>query len=442
LPSSALFSAIFVPDAMRAAVGDRAWLQAMLDAERALAAAQAQTGLIPADAAEAIARACDADRFDPEAIGRDARAAGNPVPALVQALTSAVDGDAAGYVHWGATSQDVLDTAAMLVARQALDLILSDLDAVAAATAALADAHRETLMPGRTLMQQALPIPFGLKAARWLTAMLDARDALRAIRVGGLAAQLGGAAGTLASMGADGASVAAAFAAQLDLPEPGLPWHGDRARVARLGSALAVAAGALAKVALDVELMAQTEVGELAEPGGDGRGGSSTMPHKRNPVGSAIARACGLRVSAAAGLLLAALGQHEHERAAGAWHAEWGPLTDALAYTGGAAAAMRTVLEGLELRPERMRANLELTGGALMAEHAMMELAKHIGRGEAKRLVGAAVAGERPLREELAQDPVVAEHMSQEAIDRALDPAAYLGSSATFIDRALERYRR
>jgi 3-carboxy-cis,cis-muconate cycloisomerase len=447
LRSSALFTAIFVPDAIRDAVGDRAWLQAMLDAERALAAAQAHVGVIPAEAAAAIAEACVAERFDAEAIGRAAAAgAGNPVPALVEALGEAAGADAGRYVHWGATSQDVIDTAAMLVARRALDLILADLDAVASACVALADDHRDTLMPGRTLLQQALPIPFGLKAAMWLSGVLEARDGLLAVRGGGLAVQLGGAAGTLASMGEHGVAVLGRFAAELGLAEPALPWHTNRARVAALGSALAVAAGALAKVALDVELMAQTEVGEVAEPGGGGRGGSSTMPHKRNPVGSTLARACALRVQGAAGVLLAAMAQQEHERAAGAWHAEWESLTDALAYTGGSAAAMRTALEGLEVRPERMRANLELTRGLLLAEHAMMELAERIGRGEAKRVVEAAAAratesgGE--LRDELAADAAVSEHLSAAEIDRALDPAGYLGSADAFIDRALERYRR
>jgi 3-carboxy-cis,cis-muconate cycloisomerase len=428
------FSAIFVPGALREAVDDRAWLQAMLDAEAALARAQARADVIPADAAAAIAEACRGERFDAEAIGREARSAGNPVPALVHALTGAVTGDAAGYVHWGATSQDVLDTAAMLVARRALDLIRIELDAVMASCAGLAETHRGTLMAGRTLLQQALPTTFGLKAAGWLDAVLDARDELTALR---LDAQLGGAAGTLASMGDDGPEVLREFARELDLTEPPLPWHSSRGRVAAIGSALAITAGALAKIALDVQLLAQTEVGEVLS----GRGGSSAMPHKRNPVEAARARACALRVQGAAGVLLAAVAQQEHERAAGAWHAEWEPLSEALALTGGAASAVRDALEGLEVRPERMRENLGATGGLLLAEHAMLLLAERVGRPEARRVVEAAAAraldSGRSLRDELIEDG----QLSAEEIDRALDPARHIGSAGAFVDRALERYR-
>jgi 3-carboxy-cis,cis-muconate cycloisomerase len=420
------FDAIFVPDAMREAVDDRAWLQAMLDAEAALARAQARVRLIPPEAADAVAEACRAELFDLEAIGREARSAGNPVPALVAAVT----GDAARWFHRGATSQDILDTAAMLVAKRALELITDELDAVADGCAGLAVAHRDTIMASRTLMQQAPPTTFGLKAAGWLHAVLDAREGLAAIRP---AAQLGGAAGTLASMGEQGPDVLREFAAELGLAEPVAPWHASRGRVAALGSALAIAAGALAKTALDVELLAQTEVGEVAS----GRGGSSAMPHKRNPVEAILARACARRVQAAAGLLLGSMSEHEHERAAGAWHAEWAPLSDALALTGGAAAAVREMLDGLELLTDRMINNLDPLS---LAEHATVLLAERVGRAEARRIVEAAAAqaidGDRSFRDALA------EHLSREEVDRALDPAAYLGCASVFIDRALERHRR
>jgi 3-carboxy-cis,cis-muconate cycloisomerase len=431
--ASALFGPIFVPDAMRDAVSDRAWLQAMLDAEAALAHAQARAGVIPTAAADAIARACRAERFDAEALRVEARGPGNPVPPLVSALAASLPDDAARCVHWGATSQDVLDTAAMLVTRRALELIGADLDAVAAACATLADAHRGTLMAARTLMQQALPTTFGLKAAGWLVAVVEAREGLPTE----FAAQLGGAAGTLASMGDHGPAVLREFARELGLEEPAVPWHSSRGRLAALGSALAIAAGSLGKIALDVELLAQTEVEEVAS----GRGGSSAMPHKRNPVEATVARACAARVQAAAGVLIGSVAAHEHERGAGAWHAEWEPLTDALALTGGAAAAAREMLEGLEVRPDRMRENLDLTDGLLLAEHAMLLLAERIGRPEAKLKVEAAAArvrdGGRTFREELLEEGP----LSPEEIDRALDPAGYLGSASVFVDRALARHR-
>jgi 3-carboxy-cis,cis-muconate cycloisomerase len=343
------FDAIFVPDAMRAAVDDRAWLSAMLEAEAALARAQARAGVIPAGAGEAVAAVCaDPDRFDVQAIARAARADGNPVRALVAAADTQ-------WFHYGATSQDIVDTAAMLVSRRALALVLGEIDAWSAACAALADTHRSTLMAGRTLMQLAEPTTFGLKAAGWLDAVLDARDELAVVD---LAVQLGGAAGTLAFMGEAGPDVVRDFAAALDLGEPRLPWHVQRGRVAALGSALALAAGALGKSALDVQLLAQDEVGEVRS----GHGGSSSMPHKQNPVEAIRVRACATRVAAAAGLLLAGVSAHEHERAAGAWHAEWAPLTEALALTGGAAAAAREMLDGLEVQPDRMRQNLDMLG--------------------------------------------------------------------------------
>jgi 3-carboxy-cis,cis-muconate cycloisomerase len=276
----------------------------------------------------------------------EARSAGNSVPALVAAADTE-------WFHHGATSQDIVDTAAMLVARRAIELILVEIDAVAVQCAALADEHRSTLMAGRTLMRQAEPTTFGLKVAGWLDALLDARDELV---VEDLAAQLGGAAGTLASMGDAGPGVLREFAAELGLAEARLPWHASRGRVAALGFALALAAGTLAKSALDVQLLAQNEVAEVRS----GHGGSSSMPHKQNPIEAVRVRACATRVQAAAGLLLAGTSDHEHERAAGAWHAEWAPLSEALALTGGAAAAAREMLDGLEVQPDRMRENLDL----------------------------------------------------------------------------------
>jgi 3-carboxy-cis,cis-muconate cycloisomerase len=404
-----MFDRIFVPDEFREALSDRAWLQAMLDAERALAAAEARAGVIPPEAAEAIASACEWERFDPAELGEQGRSAGNPVEPLVRALTAAVEGDAARYVHWGATSQDILDTAAMLVSRRVLDLLLEALAEVARECATLAEAHRETPMAARTLLQQAVPTTFGLKAAGWLVALLEARRGLLRAREN-LAAQLGGAAGTLAPLGEAGTEVARLFAEELGLRESLVPWHTNRVRIAELGAALAITAGALAKIGLDVALMAQTEVGEVAEAEG---GVSSTMPQKRNPVGSALAIACARQVEGHASVLIAALPQ-EHERAVGAWHSEWPALSGALAYTGGAAEATRRALDGLEVDAERMRVNLS---GAVMAEQATFALAEQVGRREAY------------------------ERVAREGVPGDLDPAAYLGSAEAFVDRALATYR-
>jgi 3-carboxy-cis,cis-muconate cycloisomerase len=427
---------------MREAVGDEAWLQAMLDFERALAAAEARVGVIPAEAAEAIAACCEAERFDAEAIGLEGRRVGNPAEPLVRLLREAVGGDFGRYVHWGATSQDVLDTASVLVARRALDLIVTDVNGVARGCAALADEHRSTPMAARTLLQQALPTTFGLKAAGWLVAVLEARRRLVTVRDERLAAELGGAAGTLAALGERGSEVLRLFAAELGLREPVLPWHTIRVRIAELGGALDLSAGALAKIALDVLLLAQTEVGEVAERAD---GDSSTLPHKRNPVGATLATACARQVHALAGILSGGLAQ-EHERATGAWHAEWRALRDALALTGGAAGWMRETLEGLEVDVARMRRNLEETKGLIMAERVMLLLAARLGRDEAHALVreacGRAEEGGRPLRDELVADERLSGHLSPSEVDMALDPAGYLGSAGAFVDRALELYRQ
>jgi 3-carboxy-cis,cis-muconate cycloisomerase len=434
------FNGLFVPDHVAVATSEGAWLQAMLDVEAALAAAEAEVGIVPQSAAEAIAAACDAARFDVVALARDARDTGSPVVPLVRALAAQLPPDAARYVHWGATSQDVMDTAAMLVAQRTLPLVDDDLRGVARVCARLADEHRHTPMVGRTLLQQALPITFGLKAAGWLAGVAEARERLAALR---LDAELGGAAGTLASLGTDGTRVLRAFAGRLRLGEPALPWHTARARVGELAAGLALAAGALEKVALDLTLLAQTEVDEVAESSDGGRGGSSTLPHKRNPVGAVRCAACARLVRSAATGLLGSMAQ-EHERATGAWQAEWPALSDALALTGGAAYSLREALDGLDVRPEHMRRNLDLTGGLLMAESVAMAMAGRIGRERAKDVTDAAcrraVEAGRPLGDELLEDEVVRDLLDPDRIERALDPLRYLGSADAFVDRALARY--
>ena len=426
---------LLVPAELRAAVAPRAWLEAMLEAERALAAAGAAADLVPPEAAAEIGKACDADRFDAGALAVEGRAAGNAAEPLVRALAGAVGQDASRWVHRGATSQDVVDTAAMLVARSALAAIVGEADRVAAACARLAREHRSTPMVARTLLQQAVPTTFGLKAAGWLVAVVGARDALVRVRHERLAAQLGGAGGTLSAFGEQGVAVLEAYARELGLLVPTLPWHADRTRVAELGAALGAAAGVAAKIALDVQLLAQTEVGEVAE--GDA-GGSSTMPHKRNPVGATLARACAELATAHAGVLERAL-VGEHERAAGVWHAEPAALSGALAYAGGALHALAGSLEALVVDPEAMRRNLDSTGGLVLAERVALLLMDSHPRAEAQTIVREAAARAREtdtsFRDALLADTRAG--LDAAALADALDPETYLGAAGALVDRAL-----
>jgi 3-carboxy-cis,cis-muconate cycloisomerase len=445
LPSEGLFGPLLSTPALLEAVGDEAWVAAMLAFEGALARAEASLGLVPADAAEEISRVCAAGGIDPAAVGRGVAEAANPAIPLLREITARLPQDAAAHLHRGATSQDVVDTAAMLVSRDALGLVIGDLDAAVAAAAGLARAHRGTVMAGRTLLQQAVPITFGLKAAGWLVGLADARDGLLAVRAD-LAVQLGGAAGTLAPLGAGGAAVVGALATELGLAEPVLPWHSARGRVARLGATLAIATGSAAKVALDVALLMQTEVAEAGEPAAPGRGGSSAMPQKRNPVLAVEINAAARRSSALAGVLLGALAA-EHERAAGGWQAEWETLRDLLLLAGGAAARIRETLAGLEVHPGRMRANLDAGGGVLLAERVSARLAGALGRTQAHERVAAAVRAATTgdgiagggFAGALAADPVVAAALEPGELTGLLDPAGYLGCTDAFIDRALER---
>jgi 3-carboxy-cis,cis-muconate cycloisomerase len=420
-----LFGEVLARGRVRAGTTDLAWLQAMLDVEAALARAQAAAGVIAAEHAEAIAAACRAERYDVDALGAQAAEVGNPAAPLVRALRAEVGDPAAADVHRGATSQDIVDSATMLVARGALEALLDDLRGAAEAAARLAGEHRATVMAGRTLLQQAVPISFGLKAAGWLVGLDEAAQRLDAVRRTRLAAQLGGAAGTLSAQGDAGIDVLSRFARELELAEPVLPWHTTRTRIAELATALGEASGTMAKIAGDVVLLAQTEVGEVREGGGD-RGGSSAMPHKHNPVAAISALAGARQAPGLVANLLAAM-EHEHERAAGAWHAEWGPLRELLRATGSAAAWLRDCLEHLEVDPERMRANLD---DAMLAERVA-------------GAIGGADAGDR-VREALAGGgspaDVAHEHLSADEAARVLDPATYLGATDQLIDRALSAH--
>jgi 3-carboxy-cis,cis-muconate cycloisomerase len=344
------FAPLFLSQRLRAAVSDGAWLQGMLDAERSLATALARLGEIPEGGAAAVVAKCDPDLFDIEDIAEQGRAVANPAEPLVRALREQVGKENAKYVHYGATSQDIVDTAAMLVARRTVEVILEDAAALERECARLANEHRSTPMAARTLLQQAVPTTFGYKAALWLAAVRDARQELAELD---FPAQLGGAAGTVATYGEHGTEVLAAFAAELRLSEPLVPWHTNRAPVGRLASALATTARAVGKVGLDVVLLAQTEMAEVAEAE---PGGSSAMSHKRNPVRAILARACSRSAQGYLAVLMD--GEYEHERAAGAWQAEWDALSGALALTGGAVVAARECLAGLQVDAERMRENI------------------------------------------------------------------------------------
>ncbi|MEV7422435.1 3-carboxy-cis,cis-muconate cycloisomerase [Streptomyces sp. NPDC091212] len=425
-----------------AATGDRAFLQAMLDAEAALTRAQAGLGLAPARAARDITGAADADGYDLRSLALRGREGGNPVIPLVADLTAAVPPEAAPYVHRGATSQDILDTAAMLVAARTLDTVLTDLGRAERSLARLAAAHRDTVMPGRTLTQHAVPTTFGLKAAGWRSLVLDARDRLRAVR-GSLPVQLGGAAGTLAAFeayGADGPALTGAFARELALAEPVLPWHTLRTPVADLAGALAFTAGALGKTAADVLVLSRTEIAELSEGAG---GPSSAMPHKANPVRATLIAAAARRAPAQAATLYASMAA-EDERPAGAWHAEWEPLRDLLRLVGGAAHDAAELAGGLRVHPEAMAAHLRLTGGLLVSERLAAVLTPRLGRARAKALLTEAARlardGGRSLGEILAAEPGL-EDLAGEGLDPdgLTDPTRYTGSAGALTDRALER---
>jgi 3-carboxy-cis,cis-muconate cycloisomerase len=439
-----LFSSLFLPDRVSEALDDRAWIAAMLYIEARLALVEAELGLLPAEAANAIAVQCRVDQFDVPAILREGRDTGNPVEPLVRALRRLVPVDAAQFVHLGATSQDILDSASMVLTGRAVFIMSSDLTAAAATLARLAEDHRHTLMAGRTLLQQAVPVTFGLKAAQWLSGVMRARAVLQRLPGEVLAVQLGGAAGTLASLGDRGTAVLHDFARALGLLEPAMPWHTERSRMAEIGAALALTAGVLDKIALDIVLLAQTEVGEVVESGSGRRGGSSTMPHKHNPVRSILVRACARQAQAQADLLIRGMAQ-EHERAAGTWQAEWPALSGALAAMGGAAAWLREALDGLEVRPDRMRTNLDATRGAIMAERIAPLLSGAMGREEAhncmRTLTERAQREGTDMKELLLADETVRQHLSAEEIERAMDPASYLGSTDAFIDRVLAQYR-
>jgi 3-carboxy-cis,cis-muconate cycloisomerase len=440
---SPLLAPMLSSAAMRAVCDDLACLQRMLDFEAALARAEAATGVIPASAAGAIAKACNAGAFDLNALAEAATRSGVLAIPLVKALTANVaktDTEAARYVHWGATSQDVVDTATMLTLRAGIDALSGDIDRAIVGFAKLARAHRDTPVVARTWLQHALPMPFGLKLAEYAAALRRSRARLKRLRNEALALQFGGAAGTLAALGDKGLLVAERLARELELPLPDAPWHTHRDRIAEAASVFAILTGTCGKIARDMQLMMQTDVAEAFEPSGEGRGGSSTMPHKRNPVASATALAAATMAPNLVATIFASMVQ-DHERSAGAWHAEWPTLPLLLLVTSGALAATVDIAEGLEVDVARMRRNLDATGGLIMAEAVTMALAEKIGKAEAHRLVEAAskraIAGNKGLRDVLAENTDVTAHLHADQLAKLFEPMAYQGVSQAMIDRLL-----
>ena len=439
---STVFGGLFGSDAMRAVFSEEGFVQKMLDVEAALARVEARLGLIPAASADAITAAAKLERVSLAEIGKSARTVGYPVVGLVKALGRAAGGDASRHVHWGATTQDIMDSAVVLQMRDGLALIETSLRRVIAGLADQARRHRGTVMAGRTHLQHALPITFGYKVAVWLAPLVDHLARLAELRPRVLTLQFGGAVGTLASLGARGRAVAEGLAAELGLAAPAAPWHVDRARVVEAASFLGLVCGSLAKLATDVMLLMQSELGEAFEPHQSGRGGSSTMPQKRNPIACEYVIAAARGVHALVPLLLNAMAQ-DHERATGPWQSEWLALPQIFVLSAGALEHGTVLAEGLTVDAPKMRRNLDLHEGLIMAEAVMMALAEAIGRDTAHHVVqeacDRAIERKRPLAEMLAEDGAVQPHLDRTALDRLTDPASYLGECDAVVDRVLAR---
>lgn len=439
---SPVLGVLYGSDAMRAAMGEAAFLQRMMDVEAALARAQARLGIVPPEAASAITAAADAARLDIPALAAATRNTGYPVVGLVKQLTALAGPDAGKWTHWGATTQDIMDTALVLQMRQGLALIRGDLVATNMAFAQMARAHRDTLMAGRTHLQHALPVTFGMKVAVWLSPLISMVERLDQLRPRVERVQLGGAAGTLASLGTQGLMVQEELARELGLAPCDIPWHASRDGVAEAVNFLGLLCGALSKIATDIILLMQTEVAEVNEPHVPGRGGSSTMPQKRNPIACEYVIAQARGVHALVPQVLAAMAV-DQERGTGPWQAE--PLAIAQAFTlaHGALLQARFLAEGLQVDPARMRRNLDSTGGLIAAEQVMMGLAPVLGRGEAHHIVNhacdAALAEGIPLAEALAREGAVTARLTRAEIAALCDPANYLGVAGAFVDRVLSR---
>ena len=440
--SNQLFDAYFTGKAMGAVFCDHGRVQAMLDFEAALARAQASTGLIPSSAVAPIEAACRAELYDFEALGLAIASAGNSAIPLVKALgkqIASVSPEAERYVHLGATSQDVMDSGLVLQLRAALELIEQDLQQLGEVLAQQAQRYATTPLAGRTWLQQATPVTLGMKIAGWLGAVTRSRQRLQALKPRLLSLQFGGASGTLAALGDQALPVAHALAAELKLALPDQPWHTQRDRLVEFGAVLGLVAGSLGKMGRDISLLMQTEAAEVFEPSAPGKGGSSTMPHKRNPVGSAVLISAATRVPGLLGTLFSAMPQ-EHERSLGLWHAEWETLPQICCLVAGALAQALNIAQGLEVDAQRMARNLDLTHGLVLAEAVSIELAQRVGRETAHHLLEQcckrAVAEHRHLRAVLGDEPEITAQLSAAELDRLLDPAHYLGQATTWVERA------
>jgi 3-carboxy-cis,cis-muconate cycloisomerase len=436
---SPILGTLYGSDAMRAVFDETAYFQRMLDVEAALARVQGRMGIIPPDAAEAIVAAARLENLRTEDLAASARNVGYPVVGLVSGLSQAA-GASGGWTHWGATTQDIMDTATVLQVRDGFDLIETELRAILTALAGQAGKHRNTVMAGRTHLQQALPITFGLKCAIWAMPFLAHLQRLAQLRGRVQMVEFAGAAGTLASLGGQGIPIMEALAVDLGLGAPLAPWHVCRDALAEAVSFLGLICGTLAKIATDIILLAQTEVGEVAEPHVAGRGQSSTMPQKRNPIASEYILAAARTVHGLVPVMQGAMAQ-DHERATGPWQAEALVLPQAFVLTHGALLHTRAIAEGMVVDAARMRANLDITRGLIVSEAVMMGLAPVIGRGEAHHVVthacDVALTGKVSLADALERDPVVSSRLDRAAIERLIDPANYLGSTQGFIDRVI-----
>ncbi|WP_460408939.1 3-carboxy-cis,cis-muconate cycloisomerase [Pseudomonas amygdali] len=446
--SNQLFDAYFMQPEMREIFSDEGRVQCMLDFEAALARAQARVGLIPPEVVADIELSCDARLFDFDALAIAIGSAGNSAIPLVKALgkqIAARSAEAERYVHMGATSQDVMDSGLILQLRRAIVLLERDLTLLADAMAEQAQRHAGTPLAGRTWLQQATPVTLGMKIAGWLGAVTRHRQRLNEIKPRLLCLQFGGASGSLAALGDQAFSVAEALAGELQLALPEQPWHTQRDRLVEFAGLLGLIAGSLGKLGRDVSLLMQTEVGEVFEPSAPGKGGSSTMPHKRNPVGAAVMISTATRAPGLVATMLAAMPQ-EHERSLGLWHAEWETLPELCCLVSGSLQQALQVLPGLQVDAERMASNLQSTKGLVLAEAVSIALAQRNGRDAAHHLVEQccrrAVEQGAHLRQVLGETPQVSEQFSSDELDRLLDPAHYLGQARQWVERAVAEHTR
>ncbi|WP_131106868.1 3-carboxy-cis,cis-muconate cycloisomerase [Pseudomonas sp. Sample_10] len=442
-PGNQLFDAYFTARDMREVFCDQGRVQAMLDFEAALARAEARVGLIPQSAVAPISAACQAGHYDFAALGEAIAVAGNSAIPLVKALgkqIAAQNAEAERYVHLGATSQDVMDSGLVLQLRRALELIESDLAQLGQILASQAQRHAATPLAGRTWLQHATPVTLGMKIAGWLGAVTRSRQRLAELKPRLLVLQFGGASGTLAALGEQALPIAQALAEELQLSLPDQPWHTQRDRVVEFGAVLGLIAGSLGKLGRDISLLMQTEAAEVFEPSAPGKGGSSTMPHKRNPVGAAVLIGAATRVPGLLSTLFSAMPQ-EHERSLGLWHAEWETLPEICCLVSGSLQQALLIAQGLEVDAERMARNLDLTQGLVLAEAVSIVLAQRVGRDAAHHLLEQcckrAVAEQRHLRAVLGDEPQVTAELTAAELDHLLDPAHYLGQAKTWVERAV-----